>query len=123
MLAAGGRRRELLEFPPLTFGGPLRLPAGSWTGRLVSPKLLARAVDDHMEDGGLPLAVVHPWEISGRPTPGPLKGLARFIHETGRLGFETHFRELLRAFPWTSLRTAAGLENVRPLRMASRRAG
>ena len=123
MLEDGGRRRELLEFPPLTFGGPLRLPAGSWTGRLVSPKLLARAVHDHAGEGGLPMVVVHPWEISGRPTPGPLKGLARFIHETGRLGFEGRFRELLRAFPWTSLRSAAGLENVHPMRMASRRAG
>lgn len=122
-LEHGGRRRELLEFPPLTFGGPLRLPAGSWTGRLVSSERLAQAVHDHRAEGGLPLAVVHPWEISGRPTPGPLKGLARFIHETGRLGFEARFRELLRAFPWTSLRAAAGLENVFPMRMSSRRAG
>jgi polysaccharide deacetylase family protein (PEP-CTERM system associated) len=123
VLEHGGRRHELLEFPPLTFGGPLRLPAGSWTGRLVSPKLLVQAVHDHGDEGGLPMAVVHPWEISGRPTPGPLKGLARFIHETGRLGFESRFRELLRDVPWTSLRAAAGLENVLPMRMASRRAG
>ncbi len=123
VLEPGGMRRELLEFPPLTFGGPLRLPAGSWTGRLVNPKLLVQAVHDHQDEGGLPTAVVHPWEISGRPTPGPLKGLARFIHETGRLGFESRFRELLGAVPWVSLRAAAGLENVLPMRMASRRAG
>ena len=34
---SGPPERELLEFPPLTFGGVLRLPAGSWTGRLVQP--------------------------------------------------------------------------------------
>jgi polysaccharide deacetylase family protein (PEP-CTERM system associated) len=115
--------RELLEFPPLTFGGPLRLPAGSWTGRLVSPERLARAAMDHIGEGGLPLAVVHPWEISGRPTPGPLSGLARFVHETGREGFDGRFRELLRSLSWTSLRAAAGLEVVYPLSAASRRAG
>jgi polysaccharide deacetylase family protein (PEP-CTERM system associated) len=109
------KSRELLEFPPLTFGGPLRLPAGSWTGRLVRPALLVGAVDDHRDDGGLPVAVVHPWEVSGRPTPGRLKGLARFVHETGRLGFAPRFRELLQAVPWTSLRTAAGLDVLESL--------
>jgi peptidoglycan/xylan/chitin deacetylase (PgdA/CDA1 family) len=118
-----GRRMELLEFPPLTFGGPLRLPAGSWTGRLVNPERIVRAALDHAADGGLPVAVVHPWEISGRPTPGPLNGFARFIHETGRPGFDARFRELLRAIPWTSVRAAAGLEPAVPRRaVASRRA-
>ena len=118
-----GPAADLLEFPPLTFGGPLRLPAGSWTGRLVNPERLIRAVYDHAEDGGLPVAVVHPWEISGRPTPGSLRGLARFIHETGRPGFDARFRELLQAVSWTSIRAAAGLETVVPLRaVATRRA-
>jgi polysaccharide deacetylase family protein (PEP-CTERM system associated) len=113
---------SLLEFPPLTFGGPLRLPAGSWTGRLVDPERLIRATLGHAEEGGLPVAVVHPWEISGRPTPGRLHGLARFIHETGRKGFQGRFRDLLRGIPWTSLRAAAGLESVVPLRAPVRRA-
>jgi polysaccharide deacetylase family protein (PEP-CTERM system associated) len=118
-----GPKMDLLEFPPLTFGGPLRLPAGSWTGRLVNPDRLVRAALDHAGDGGMPVAVVHPWEISGRPTPGPLKGIARFIHETGRRGFQERFRDLLQGIPWTSLRVAAGLETVVPLRAAvSRRA-
>jgi polysaccharide deacetylase family protein (PEP-CTERM system associated) len=116
--------RELLEFPPLTFGGALRLPAGSWPGRLANPGRLVRAAQDHVDQGGLPLAVVHPWEVSGRPTPGPLTGFARFIHETGRLGFEQRFRELLGAFPWTSIRDAAGLEQEYPAQAAaSLRAG
>jgi peptidoglycan/xylan/chitin deacetylase (PgdA/CDA1 family) len=123
----GEAPRELLEFPPLTFGGPLRLPAGSWTGRLARPARLVSAVDDHREAGGLPVAVVHPWEVSGRPTPGRLTGLARFVHETGRLKFAPRFRELLRSVPWTSLRAAAGLDRAVPLRgalaAASRRAG
>jgi peptidoglycan/xylan/chitin deacetylase (PgdA/CDA1 family) len=110
-----GVPRELLEFPPLTFGGPLRLPAGSWTGRLVRPATLVGAVDDHRAAGGLPVAVVHPWEVSGRPTPGRLTGLARFVHETGRLGFAARFRELLGAVPWSPLRRAAGLERVVPV--------
>ena len=111
----------LLEFPPLTFGGLLRLPAGSWTGRLVNPDRIVRAALKHGDDGGLPVAVVHPWEISGRPTPGRLRGLAKFIHETGRRGFEDRFRQVLRGVPWTSLRAAAGLETVVPLRAAASR--
>ena len=42
-----GPQPDLLELPPLTFGGPLRLPAGSWTGRLVNPDRLVRAALDH----------------------------------------------------------------------------
>jgi len=115
---------DLLEFPPLTFGGPFRLPAGSWTGRLVNPERLVRAVLDHAGDGGMAVAVVHPWEVSGQPTPGRLSGLARFIHETGRLGFAPRFRQVLRAIPWTSIRSAAGLEPAVPLpALAARRAG
>jgi peptidoglycan/xylan/chitin deacetylase (PgdA/CDA1 family) len=113
---------NLLEFPPLTFGGPLRLPAGSWTGRLADPERLIRAAIEHADDGGFALTVVHPWEISGRPTPGRLRGIARFIHETGRLGFAPRFEELLRAFPWASVRSAAGLASAVPQRaVASRR--
>lgn len=94
---------ELLELPPLTFGGPLRLPAGSWTGRLVDPKRVIRAARRQQKRGGLPVAVIHPWEITGRPTPGALVGLARFIHETGRLAYRQRFLELLAALPWDSL--------------------
>lgn len=119
--SGAGPQADLLEFPPLTFGGPLRLPAGSWTGRLVNPDRLVRAALDHADQGGLPVAVVHPWEISGRPTPGRLSGLAKFIHETGRRGFQERFRELLQGVPWTNLRAAAGLEAVVPLRAAASR--
>jgi peptidoglycan/xylan/chitin deacetylase (PgdA/CDA1 family) len=99
---------ELAEFPPLTFGGPLRLPAGSWPGRLAGPgRVVAAAAAEHRR-GGLPVGVVHPWELSGRPTPGRLTGLARFVHETGRLGFRRSFLELLAALPWDSLSRAAG---------------
>ena len=104
-----GTNRQLLEFPPLTFGGVLRLPAGSWTGRLASPETLVLAALDHRDEGGLPVAVVHPWEVSGKPTPGRLTGLAWFVHETGRLGFAPRFRELLRTLPWESISDAAGL--------------
>ncbi|HYU32806.1 MAG TPA: polysaccharide deacetylase family protein [Thermoanaerobaculia bacterium] len=106
---SGPPARELLELPPLTFAGPLRLPAGSWTGRLAHPSRLVRAAQAHLAAGGLPVAVVHPWEITGRPTPGRLTGLARFIHETGREGFDVRFRKLLRALPWTSIHKAGAL--------------
>lgn len=104
------KNRELLEFPPLTFGGVLRLPAGSWTGRLANPERLMLAALDHRDAGGLPVAVVHPWEVSGRPTPGRLTGLAWFVHETGRLGFHQRFRELLKGISWTSIAEAARLD-------------
>src|SRR5579885_3072174 len=42
-----GPARELVEFPPLCFAGPLRLPAGSWPGRSVSPQRIARAAAAH----------------------------------------------------------------------------
>lgn len=111
-----GPSRELLEFPPLTFGGVLRLPAGSWTGRLANPDRLVLAALAHRDAGGLPVAVVHPWEVSGRPTPGRLTGLAWFVHETGRLGFHRRFRELLKGLSWTSIAAAARLDAASPLR-------
>ncbi|MFY9825453.1 MAG: polysaccharide deacetylase family protein [Thermoanaerobaculia bacterium] len=124
LLKGSGPRRELLEFPPLTFNGPLRLPAGSWPGRLANPERLVRVTQEHIDQGGLPLAVVHPWEVSGLPTPGPLTGIARFVHETGRLGFRERFRRWLGAFRWTSVRDAAGLEQeYTEQATASRRAG
>jgi peptidoglycan/xylan/chitin deacetylase (PgdA/CDA1 family) len=104
-----GHGARLLEFPPLTWGGLFRLPAGSWPGRLASPERLVRAALEHRAAGGLPVAVVHPWEVSGRPTPGRLTGLAWFIHETGRGGFGDRFRQVLAALDWTSIQEAARL--------------
>jgi hypothetical protein len=114
---------SLLEFPPLTFGGPLRVPAGSWTGRLVHPSRLAAAAARHFAEGGLPVMVIHPWELSGGPTPGPLSGLARFIHETGRRDFAPRLRVLLHSLPWRSLRTAAGLVGTEAVVPAAAEAG
>jgi peptidoglycan/xylan/chitin deacetylase (PgdA/CDA1 family) len=105
---------ELLEFPPFTFGGVARVPAGSWTGRLVHPARLVAAAERHLNRGGLPVAVVHPWEISGRPTPGPLSGLARFIHETGRAAYLPKLRHILAALPWRTVSEAAGLRAGAP---------
>lgn len=95
--------RTLFELPPLTFGGPLRLPAGSWPGRLVAPQRLIRAADRCAAAGGLPVAVVHPWEVSGGPTPGRLSGLARFVHETGRRGYRERLRRQLAGRRWRPL--------------------
>jgi hypothetical protein len=111
-LGDAAARLELLELPVFTFGGVLRVPAGSWTGRLVEPGRLVAAAERHLARGGLPVAVAHPWEISERPTPGPLTGLARFIHETGRAGYLPKFRHILGALPWSTLSEAAGLRAV-----------
>lgn len=100
---------ELLELPVFTFGGVARIPAGSWTGRLVDPARLVAAAERHRRRGGLPVAVAHPWEISDRPTPGPLSGLARFVHETGRAGYLPKFRQILAGIRWRTLAEAAGL--------------
>ncbi len=102
-----GPARDLIEFPPLAFCGPLRLPAGSWTGRLCPPQWIARAAAAHHAKGGLPVLVVHPWELTGCVTPGRLTGIARFVHETGRLGYVHRFRELLEVLPWDTLQAAA----------------
>ncbi|MBV8200037.1 MAG: polysaccharide deacetylase family protein [Acidobacteria bacterium] len=109
---------ELLELPVFTFGGFARIPAGSWTGRLVEPPRLVAAAERHQRRGGLPVAVAHPWEISDRPTPGPLSGLARFIHETGRAGYVPRFRTFLAALPWRTLAAAAGLRQEGAERIA-----
>jgi polysaccharide deacetylase family protein (PEP-CTERM system associated) len=114
---------ELLELPPLAVG-PLRLPIGSWTGRLLPVPWLVDAVVACRARGSLPVHVVHPWELTGRPTPGRLTGLARFVHETGRQGYLPRFRELLAALPWTSLREAASLAPCgRTCPQAGRQAG
>ncbi len=97
---------KLLEFPPLVFAGRAQLPAGGWTGRLAAPRWIERAAARHAERGGLPLLVVHPWEIVERPLPGDLTGLARFFHEAGRRGYRARFAALLAAHPWESIRRA-----------------
>ncbi len=100
-------RGSLLELPPLVFGGPLHLPAGSWPGRLAGTAPILAAARRAARRGELPVMVVHPWEVSGRPTPGPLRGMARFVHETGRGGYRERFGRLLAAVPWVPIGEAA----------------
>jgi peptidoglycan/xylan/chitin deacetylase (PgdA/CDA1 family) len=84
---------DLLEAPPLVWGGALRLPVGGWTGRLAPERLLERALD---EAAG-PTLVVHPWELVDRPVPGLYTGFARFFHDAGRVGFRERFDRLVRS--------------------------
>jgi polysaccharide deacetylase family protein (PEP-CTERM system associated) len=100
--------RTIVEVPPLTFGGRWQLPAGGWPGRLAGAAVVARAARDHRRRGGLPVLVVHPWELADRPVPGELTGLARWIHETGRTTFRREFPQLLGALPWQTVREAMG---------------
>jgi peptidoglycan/xylan/chitin deacetylase (PgdA/CDA1 family) len=90
---------QLIELPPLTWGVRLRLPACGWSGRLLGPAGLARVARRAMRDGRMPLLVVHPWEVVGRPCPGLFTGFARFFHDAGRVAFAESFDELLRLVP------------------------
>ena len=108
--------RTLVELPPLTFGGRWQLPAGGWPGRLAGGDVVARAARAHRRDGGLPVLVIHPWELAARPLPGELTGVARWIHETGRDKLRADFPALLDALPWRSIRQAIGEQtDVLPL--------
>jgi hypothetical protein len=78
--------------------------------------VVARAACAHRRDGGLPVLVVHPWELADRPVPGELTGVARWIHETGRAALRRDFPQLLDALPWRPLREALGEQtDVLPL--------
>jgi len=100
---------SLLEIPPLTWGGPLRLPANGWCGRAASPRWILGAARRRLRQGGLPLLVVHPWELTGRAVPGFLSGFARFFHEAAREEFRDRFRTTLAGLPWQTISSAAGL--------------
>lgn len=102
----------LLEIPPLTWGGPLRLPAGGWCGRAAAPTWILGAARRQLRRGGLPLLVVHPWELTGRAVPGFLSGFARFFHEAGREGFLERFRTTLSGLPWRTLASAVATGSV-----------
>ncbi len=100
--------RTLVELPPLTFGGRWQLPAGGWPGRLAGWEVVARAAAAQRSGGGMPVLVVHPWELAERPVPGELTGVARWIHELGRSAFRAEFPRLLDALPWRSIREGLG---------------
>ena len=100
---------HLLEIQPLTWGGRLRLPAGGWCGRAAAPRWILGAARRELRRGGLPLLVVHPWELAGRAVPGFRTGFARFFHEAGRAGFPERFRTTLASLPWRTISSAAGL--------------
>lgn len=82
---------QLIEAPPLVWGGPLRLPVGGWTGRLAPERLLSSAISSA---AGATL-VVHPWELVDRPVPGLYTGFARFFHDAGRTGYRPRFVRLV----------------------------
>ncbi|MGE0639169.1 MAG: polysaccharide deacetylase family protein [Thermoanaerobaculia bacterium] len=98
-----GNGASLVEVPPLTWGGPLRLPAGGWCGRTAAPGWILSAIRRAGRRGALPLLVVHPWELVDRPCPGLFTGFARFFHDCGRRGFVDRFRSLLAATTWAPI--------------------
>jgi hypothetical protein len=105
---------QLLELPPLVWGGALRLPAGGWCGRRTPIAWLNAAVRAAQARGELPLLVVHPWELVDRPVPGMLTGFARFFHEAGRIGYRDRFLELLRPLAARPLVEAIGAARTAP---------
>jgi len=95
---------SLVEFPPLVWGGRLRLPASGWTSRLAPAAWLAGTIARRVEAGELALLTVHPWELVERPAPLPFLGLARLFHDAGRRGFKERLSGWLAAGPWRPLR-------------------
>ncbi len=94
---------RLVELPPFTYGGRLRIPAAGWTGRLLGGRWIAGRAAAALEAGRPVTFVVHPWELSTRSTPGSLRGAARFVHEAGRSGYRRKFRQILERLPWRPL--------------------
>lgn len=101
----GGR---LAEFPPLTWGGPARLPACGWTGRVVPIAWIATAARAEARLGGIPVMTFHPWELVDRPAPGEMPGLPRLFHDAGRAGYRTRLGRLLGELPWRPLAEVGG---------------
>lgn len=101
---------SLIEIPPLTWGGGLRLPAGGWCGRAAAPRWILAAARGQLRGSGLPLLVVHPWELVGRAVPGLLTGFARFFHEAARETFGERFSCTLAGLPWRTVVSAAALD-------------
>ncbi len=97
---------SIVEIPPLTWGGALRLPAGGWCGRAAAPRWILGAARSDLRSGGLPLLVVHPWELARRAVPGHLSGFARFFHEAAREEFPDRFRTTLAGLPWRTVAAA-----------------
>jgi polysaccharide deacetylase family protein (PEP-CTERM system associated) len=114
--ASDGEEVSLVELPPLTYGGPLRIPAAGWPGRLLPGRWIANRAGRALSQGRCPVLVVHPWELSGRLTPGRLTGIAGFVHEAGRSGYRRKFVEILQRLPWRSLS-----EVLSPLRDSPKR--
>jgi peptidoglycan/xylan/chitin deacetylase (PgdA/CDA1 family) len=105
-------KASLLELPPLLLWR--RVPAGGWPGRLARPDQISRAALRHRETGGLPVIVVHPWELVERPVPGLLSAGARAIQDVGRWGYSARFDALLRLHPWDSMAHQLEAASSRP---------
>ena len=99
---------ELLEIPPLALWR--RIPASGWPGRCVRPERVVATAHREQRSGGLPVIVVHPWELTDRPLPGLLNAGARTIQDLGRQGYRQRFETLLGLAAWQPLATACGMQ-------------
>lgn len=106
---------SLVEFPPLLWRDRPRLPASGWTARLAPQRWILKAARREVARGGLALFTVHPWELTARPTPVSLLGLARLFHDAGRTGFSRRFDHLLEAGRFRPLAEWLGADETQPL--------
>jgi polysaccharide deacetylase family protein (PEP-CTERM system associated) len=93
-----GARRELLEFPPATFGlGPVNLPAaGGGYFRLFPPAVMRAAVSQaERHPGGAAVLYFHPWEFDPGQPRLPLGRAGRFRTYVGISRARARLRQLL----------------------------
>ncbi len=98
---------QLLELPPLLLWR--RVPASGWPGRCAKPERVSEAARREQSAGGMPVIVVHPWELTERTQPGMLNAGARAIQDLGRVGYRERFDRLLRLESWQPLSKALRL--------------
>jgi polysaccharide deacetylase family protein (PEP-CTERM system associated) len=93
-----GRRHELLEFPPATFGlGPVNLPAaGGGYFRLFPPAVMRAAVAQaERHPTGAAVLYFHPWEFDPGQPRLPLGRAGRFRTYVGISRARARLRQLL----------------------------
>src|SRR4051812_48633975 len=93
-----GARRELLEFPPATFGlGPVNLPAaGGGYFRLFPPAVMRAAVSQaERHPAGAAVLYFHPWEFDPGQPRLPLGRAGRFRTYVGISRARARLRQLL----------------------------
>lgn len=98
--------REILEFPPLTLGGPyLRIPAGGGGYlRLLPTWIIDQALTRRARDGRPALLYIHPWELDPEQPKLPLPRFSQWRHRVNLDRTEHKLRRLLSCRRFTTIR-------------------